>query len=67
MGENDLLARLAADDRVGVGREVLEALLASDERFIGAALGQADAVLAEIDTLAEKVPGAREYRPGAIL
>jgi adenylosuccinate lyase len=65
--ENDLLARLAADQRVGVSLDVLEGLLASHEQFIGAALGQADEALEQIELLADQVPGAREYRPGDIL
>jgi adenylosuccinate lyase len=63
----DLLDRLAGDPRVGLGRDDLHAILANDKRFIGAALEQADAFLAEVDALVERVPEALAYRPDQIL
>jgi adenylosuccinate lyase len=63
----DLLSRLAGDPRVGLPRAELAAALALDERFVGAALAQADAFAAEVAALAERVPEAAAYAPGEIL
>ena len=63
----DLLDRLAADGRIRLDRSELNLLLARDERFVGAALGQADAFVAEVKALSEQVPEAAEYVPGEIL
>lgn len=64
---NDLLDRLAADSRIGLERTELAALLASDERFVGAALHQADVFVAAVGALTEKLPEAIQYEPSAIL
>jgi len=65
--QEDLLDRLAGDRRIGLSRKELEDLIAADEAFVGASLRQVEAVLDEIETLAEDAPGARDYVPGAIL
>lgn len=64
---NDLLARLAADGRIGLSAATLEALLAADERFVGAALVQADAFVERVQEIIRATPGAAGYRPGEIL
>jgi len=64
---SDLLARLSADPRVGLSGPELAAALQLDDRFTGAALGQADAFIAEVDALTARVPAANGYRPGEIL
>jgi adenylosuccinate lyase len=64
---DDLLARLADDSRIGLSAEDLKAILASDERFIGAALAQTDAFVAEVESTVARIPGAANYRPGDIL
>jgi adenylosuccinate lyase len=63
----DLLRRLAGDQRVGLAEGDLQAALRADERFVGAALAQVDAFLAEAEVVIERVPGARAFRPRAIL
>jgi adenylosuccinate lyase len=63
----DLLGRLADDPRIGLTRDELAAALALDARFAGAAIAQADAFVAEVQALTDRVPEAEAYRPGEIL
>lgn len=63
----DLIGRLAADERVGIGRENLEMLLREDRRFIGAALGQADEFLARVEALKARLPEAVDLAPEPLL
>ncbi len=65
--EADLLGRLAGDKRVGLGKKALQAILAENARFVGAAPHQVDAFVAEVAPLAKKHKGAAEYRPGRLL
>ena len=66
-GDADLLARLAADKRLGLGKKALQAILAENARFVGAAPHQVDAFLAEVKPLARKHKGAADYQPGRLL
>jgi adenylosuccinate lyase len=66
-GDADLLGRLAADRRIGLGKKMLQAILAESVRFVGAAPHQVDAFLAEVKPLAKKHRGAAEYQPGRLL
>lgn len=66
-GDADLLARLAGDKRVGLGKKALQAILSENARFVGAAPHQVDAFLAEVKPLAKKHKGAQDYRPGRLL
>ena len=66
-GDADLLARLAADRRIGLGKKALQAILAENARFVGAAPHQVDAFLSEVKPLAKKHKGAAEYQPGRLL
>lgn len=63
----NLLDRLAHDPRVGLSREQLAAALRLDQRFVGAALDQADTFVAVTRALVADTPGAAEYRPAKIL
>ncbi len=65
--EPDLLGRLAADPRLPLDRVAVDAALADQQAFIGAAGGQVDAVVAEVDALVSRYPDAAKYAPGAIL
>jgi adenylosuccinate lyase len=65
--EPALLQRLAADARIGIDEAGLREALRADERFVGAALLQVDAFLAETEAALARVPGARDFRPAAIL
>ena len=65
--ENDLLARLQADERLGLHPGALDGLLADPLRFTGAASAQVTAVVARIQEIADAHPAAAAYVPGAIL
>jgi len=65
--ENDLLDRLAADERLPLSRGELERLLADRISFTGLAGEQVSAVLEKIAAITAEHPAAAGYRPGAIL
>jgi adenylosuccinate lyase len=64
---NELLDRLAADERLPLDREALAALMADKLSFTGAAADQVAAVVARIDEIVKQHPEAAGYTPGAIL
>ncbi len=64
---NDVFDRLAADDRLGLSRADIEALVAEPIGFTGAAVAQTQAVVRAVEALAARHPGAAAYSPGAIL
>ena len=64
---NDLFERLAADDRLHLTMDQLQALTSDPLGFTGAAGDQVDAISARAAALAAAEPGAAAYRPGAIL
>ncbi|HJG43174.1 adenylosuccinate lyase [Corynebacterium phoceense] len=64
--EQDLVARLAADERLPLSAEDLEAALADKHAFIGAAESQVNQVLTRIKALVDQHPGAANYTPGEI-
>ena len=66
-GAADLLGRLAGDRRIGLGRRALQAILAENARFVGAAPHQVDAFLTEVKPLARRHRGAADYEPGRLL
>jgi adenylosuccinate lyase len=65
--DNDVFAKLAADERLGLSRDQIEALVADPIEFTGAAVSQTRAVVARIEALASRHPDAAAYVPGAIL
>ena len=66
-GDADLLTRLAGDRRIGLSKRALQAILAENARFVGAAPHQVEAFLAEVKPLARKHRGAADYKPGRLL
>ncbi|MEO7412771.1 MAG: adenylosuccinate lyase [Opitutaceae bacterium] len=66
-GDADLLTRLAGDKRVGLGKKALQAILAENARFVGAAPHQVDAFIAEVKPMAKKMKGAADYQPIRLL
>jgi adenylosuccinate lyase len=64
---NDLLDRLAADERLGLSSEDLAALVSEPLSFTGAAVAQVDDVVRRVEQLVQDNPQAAAYRPGAIL
>jgi adenylosuccinate lyase len=65
--ENDVFARLAADDRLGLTREQIDALVAEPIAFTGAAVAQTQVVVRRVAEVAARHPEAAAYSPGAIL
>ncbi|SDI77347.1 adenylosuccinate lyase [Frankineae bacterium MT45] len=64
--ENDLFARLAADPRLGLGTDELQALLAEPLSFTGAAQTQVAEVVAAVDDVLASDPAAAKYTPEPI-
>jgi adenylosuccinate lyase len=64
---NDLLARFAADERLGLTTADLAALVADPITFTGAAQAQVAAVVARVDALVAADPAAAAYVPAPIL
>ncbi len=65
--DNDLVDRLAADDRLPLTRDELDTLLADRGSFTGAAVEQVDAFLERVRGLVTAFPTAAAYRGGTIL
>jgi adenylosuccinate lyase len=64
---NDLLDRLAEDDRIPLDRPALDALLADRLPFTGVAGAQVAAVVKRVSDVVSRFPEAAKYVPGAIL
>jgi adenylosuccinate lyase len=64
---NDLFDRLAGDERLGLTRAEIDALVADRAAFVGAASTQVASVVAQIAAIAEANPGASKYTPAPIL
>jgi adenylosuccinate lyase len=65
--DNDLLDRLATDDRLPLDRPGLEALLADPTAFVGAAGPQVERFVARVASWVDRYPEAADYTPGGIL
>src|SRR5215218_3658999 len=65
--ENDVVDRLAADDRLGLTRADIDALMADPIEFTGAAVAQTQAVVRRVEQVVAADPGAAAYAPGGIL
>ena len=64
---NDLLDRLAADERLGLSLRDLQSLISEPLDFTGAAAAQVQAVIERVGIIAARHPGASAYKPGDIL
>ncbi|HYI61953.1 MAG TPA: adenylosuccinate lyase [Acidimicrobiales bacterium] len=64
---NDLLDRLAGDERLGLDAAAIAGIVADPLEFVGRAPAQTAAFVAEVDRLVAADPDAADYRPGAIL
>jgi adenylosuccinate lyase len=65
--ENDVFARLAADERLGLTEEQLASLVAEPISFTGAAVTQVQSVVRRVAGVTARHPAAAAYAPGAIL
>jgi adenylosuccinate lyase len=66
-GENDLVARLAGDARLGLDRTSLERALGEPLSFVGAAEQQVRAFVAQVQTVVARHPEAARYRAEPML
>jgi adenylosuccinate lyase len=64
---NDVLARLAADPRIGLTAADLSTLVAVPVDFTGAAAAQVRAVVTAVEAVTARYPEAAAYSPGDIL
>ncbi len=65
--DNDLFDRLAADDRLGLSRDELAALVNDPLELAGTAPSQIASLVAAVEAIAAAHPEAAAYRPGQIL
>ena len=65
--ENDLLARLAADPRLGLEPADVERLSASPLEFVGNAPAQTRSFVEQVASVVAKYPEAAAYTPGMLL
>lgn len=66
-GGQDLIQRLAADERLPMTQEQLDEALEDRHAFIGAAESQVSRVLNRVEDLTNRYPNAASYTPGEIL
>ena len=64
---NDLLDRLAADDRLPLSREDLDRLLDDRLSFTGTARNQVVTVVKQVEAVLERFPESADYAPASIL
>jgi adenylosuccinate lyase len=64
---NDLVDRLAADDRLGLDRPTLDAVLADRVGFVGTAPHQVATFVRQVEDVVVEHPEAARYRPEPIL
>ena len=65
--DNDLLDRLAADDRLGLTRDALDGLVADPIDFTGAARAQVAEVCRRVEAVTAADPDGAAYTPASIL
>lgn len=65
--DNDLIERLAGDDRLPFSLNELQTAVGAPVEFIGNAVAQVEKVNSRIQKLIDKNPSAAGYRPGDIL
>jgi adenylosuccinate lyase len=65
--DNDLLDRLAADERLGLSVSDLRSLISEPLDFTGAASAQVQTIIERVAVITARHPGASAYQPGDIL
>ncbi|MCF6313021.1 MAG: adenylosuccinate lyase [Verrucomicrobiales bacterium] len=65
--KNDLLERLAGDDRIGFSQEKIDQILTTGREATGAASMQIEHFATSVNHLAKANPEAAAYKPGSIL
>jgi adenylosuccinate lyase len=66
-GDNDLLDRLATDDRLPLDRAALDALVGEPLSFVGTAVAQVGVFADQVAEVVRRHPDAAAYRPEPIL
>ncbi|MGH9112698.1 MAG: adenylosuccinate lyase [Acidimicrobiales bacterium] len=66
-GTNDLAERLASDERLGLDRAAIDAVLADRGGFVGMAPHQVEAFCRQVEPIVAEHPEAARYRPEPIL
>ncbi len=66
-GDNDLLDRLAADERIPLDRPALNDLVGEPLGFVGTAVAQVEGFVSQVAAVVARHPGAATYRPEPIL
>ncbi|MEY3278706.1 MAG: hypothetical protein RLZZ426_1192, partial [Actinomycetota bacterium] len=66
-GDNNLIQRLAADERLKLSLDEINSLMAQPLEFTGAARSQVAAIIDQIDAVSSLYPEAATYSPGSIL
>jgi|TARA_B110000037_G_scaffold217570_1_gene278895 adenylosuccinate lyase len=64
---NDLMDRLAADERLPLEKAQLDTILAEAETLTGLAQAQVDTWAAQVAAICERYPHAASYEPGSVL
>ncbi len=67
VSENDLIQRLANDDRLGLSLGQLEQIMQTGRTQVGAAHQQVDQFSRQVEQLETEFPAAVDYRPAGIL
>lgn len=65
--DNDLLERLADDDRLGLSIDELKAIVARGEELVGSAKAQVEVFKNQVSSWSDKFSSAKDYYPGSIL
>ena len=65
--DNDLMSRLAADERLPLDAAALRAIVSDPSAFIGLAQSQCVAFAKDVEQIVCRYPGALEYEPAGIL
>jgi adenylosuccinate lyase len=65
--ENDLIDRLAKDERIKLSRERIEKLVYDNKNLVGLAREQTDDFVTEAKRVGERYPSAAFYTPAAVL
>ena len=64
---NDLVARLAADERIPLDQAALDAIVAEGESNAGAARAQIESFERQVHAIEKRYPAGAAYNPGSIL
>ncbi|KAA1260373.1 Adenylosuccinate lyase [Rubripirellula obstinata] len=65
--DNDVIERLAGDDRIPMDLSQLQSAIGAPIEFIGNSQNQISKVMSRIETITNQHPDAAAYRPGSIL